>query len=479
MTDQQRWDTLGCTGNKAAETPNLDWIASQGTLFEHAYSTCPSCIPARTSLFTGMKPWNTGILGSGNGQGRLTGGFSHTMPGELASAGYHAQAVGHLHFEPQRSLNGFHHTVLDEYAISVDRGFVSDYQQWFEQSKGGDYGMVDHGMDWNSWMARPFHAPEYLHPTNWTVNESLRLLQRRDPSKPFFLHVSFTRPHSPYDPPSYYFDLCMNKQMPKPYIGPWSAMHDVSEDAVNPNAWRGKRGEEEIHRARAGYYGSITHIDHQLGRLLSYLTREKLLSDTVIVFTSDHGDMLGDHHLWRKTYAYEGSAHIPMIVRLPPRFGTPVRSRCSHPVSLEDVMPTVLEAAGLAAPGSVDGSSMMKLMLEKEPAWREYVHGEHCACYSEQQEMQYLTDGKRKYIWFPRLGTEQLFDLSNDPGECIDLADRPERQAELHLWRRRLVAELAPRRVGLTDGEQLVCQAGMPPIISPHYQARVARITES
>src|SRR5690625_2073945 len=114
MTDQQRFDTLGCYGNDVIETPNLDWIASQGTVFKNAYTPSPSCVPARASLLSGMKPWNTGILGMGSSQGPMGVNFPQTLPGELSKAGFHTQLVGKGHFYPQRSLNGFHNTVLDE-----------------------------------------------------------------------------------------------------------------------------------------------------------------------------------------------------------------------------------------------------------------------------------------------------------------------------------------------------------------------------
>jgi arylsulfatase len=173
MADQLRADCLGCYGNKAVETEYIDYLASEGTLFENAYSPSPSCIPARTCLMTGMTPWNTGILGMGEGQGRVTTGFAHTLPGELSNAGYHTQGVGKMHFSPQRSLNGFHHTVLDESLRKEDKNFKSDYHEWFEKNRTGDYGPVDHGISFNSWMARPFQAPEFLHPTNWTVNQAI------------------------------------------------------------------------------------------------------------------------------------------------------------------------------------------------------------------------------------------------------------------------------------------------------------------
>jgi arylsulfatase A-like enzyme len=324
-------------------------------------------------------------------------------------------------------------------------------------------------------MARPWHAPEFLHPTNWTINESIQFLQQRDPSRPFFLKTSFARPHSPYDAPSYYFDLYNHKEMPKPFVGDWADVHDVPKDAANPDAWHGVRRDEEIRRARAGYYGSINHIDHQIGRLLSELKKSKLDQNTLIIFTSDHGDMLGDHNLWRKTYAYEGSAHIPMIVRLPASMRESAADVVDQPVCLQDIMPTILHAAGVDIPDTVDGASLLPLIRGESAPWREYVHGEHSTCYAEIQEMQYLTDGYWKYIWLPRVGSEQLFDLRRDPGECRDLSAEGEYREELLKWRHRLIEVLAPRGLELTDGDQLVSQSGKPPIVSPKYKERIDR----
>ncbi|MDF2652617.1 MAG: sulfatase [Paenibacillus sp.] len=446
---------------------------TEGTVFEHAYTPSPSCVPTRASLMTGMDPWHTGILGMGGGQGPMETGFAHTLPGELARAGYHTQGVGKMHVYPQRALNGFHNTILDESGRIEDPNFVSDYKGWFDQHKTGAYDYVDHGIHWNSWMARPYHAPEFLHPTNWTVNESIAFIKRKDPRKPFFLKTSFARPHSPYDSPPFYFDLYQHKKIPMPVVGNWAWMHDQPVDAASPVAWRGIRKPEEIRRARAGYYGLIHHIDHQIGRLLDCLRREGVYNNTMIVFLSDHGDMLGDHHLWRKTYAYEGSSHIPMIIKMPAVFGKG-KARISEPVTVQDVMPTILNTVGMDIPHSVDGKSMVPLIVGNGTDWRSYVHGEHSTCYSEEQEMQYVTDGSMKYIWFPRVDTEQLFDLNVDPGECHDLSDEPGAQLELQRWRDRLIAELVPRGAGLTDGKRLLSQAGKPFLVSPHYKARVS-----
>ena len=220
VTDQQRWDTLGCYGNDVIETTNFDWLAAEGTAFTSAYSPVPACMPARASLMTGMDPWHAGIVGTGGGNPQCAN-LTNTLPGVLARAGYHTQGVGKMHFTPQRSLQGFHHTVLDEEARVRDPGFVSDYAAWFERNKQGDYGRYDHGIDQNSWLARPYHLPEYLHATNWTATESIRFLERRDPTRPFFLKTSFARPHSPYDPPADYFDRYLQADLPRPVVGDW------------------------------------------------------------------------------------------------------------------------------------------------------------------------------------------------------------------------------------------------------------------
>ncbi len=477
MLDQLRWDCLGCYGNELVETPNLDWIAQKGTVFQNAYTPSPSCIPARACLISGLNTWHTGILGMGGGQGAMGTGFKQTLPGLFAQAGYHTQGVGKMHFSPQRALNGFHNTILDESGRAETADFVSDYKQWFNQNKPADLDISDHGISWNSWQARPYNLPEYLHPTNWTASQSIKFLQERDPTQPFFLMTSFARPHSPYDPPQYYFDMYYDQadQLPDPFIGDWAGRHDRPEDAASTDAWRGRRSKKEIRRARAGYYGSVTHLDHQIGKLLNFMRRNRLLDNTIVLVTSDHGDMLGDHNLWRKTYAYEGSAHIPLLVMLPQEKEQVVKPKTDAPVTLVDVLPTLLDLAGLVIPQGLDGSSQKEVICGQDGGRHDYVHLEHSTCYSQEQEMQCVTDGRHKYIWLPRIDEEQFFDLTRDPGELQNLAGLPEYAAQVGLWRQRLITELAKRDAGLVKDGRLVSLRGKPFLRSPHYKARLER----
>jgi arylsulfatase A-like enzyme len=417
---------------------------------------------------TGMDPWHTGILGTGAGQPHVAN-LRNTLPETLAAAGYHTHGVGVMHFDPQRALHGFHSTVLSE----APRGdFTPEYLEWFERNRPTDVGPDDHGIGPNAWMARPFHLPEHLHVSNWTASEAIRFLERRDPTRPFFLKVSFKGPHAPYTPPQWYFDLYDRRELPTPVVGDWAGVHDVP--AVDPDAWHGRLSDEQIHRARAGYYGAIHHIDHQIGRIMAALRRRRLDDDTLVVVTADHGDSLGDHHLWRKTHAYEGSAHIPFIVRPRAAQRDGLVGAVDRPVGLQDVMPTILDAVGADIPDTVTGASVMPLIRGEKTEWRPFLHGEHSLCYDPRQEMQYLVDGRWKYVWLPRVGAEQLFDLARDPGEIHDLAHDPAHQGDLQRWRAALVGILEKRDAGLTDDGRLVNQKGRPPLVSPHAAERRA-----
>jgi len=470
MTDQQRGDHLGCDGHPVLETPHLDELAARGTRFRHAYSAVPSCLPARATLLTGMDQWHTGILGMGKGQGPVHNRFQYTMPGQLAEAGYHTCCAGKNHFEPARALNGYHQCLLDESGRMRD----SDYQRWFNAHAPAGAGFRDHGVDWNSWVARPFHLPEYLHPTHWTAQTAFDFLTRRDPGKPFFLKCSFVRPHSPYDPPQPYWDMYKDREMPEPFAADWSDDWHGEPDTQNEtNAWRARRSAEETRRARAAYAGSVTFIDHQIGWLLQEFSRfdREAYRNTLIVFLSDHGDMLGDHHLWRKTYAYEGSARVPMIVTPPLNWDVPRGQVRDEVIELRDVMPTLLEAGGAAIPETVDGRSMMPLVHARDDdRWRSHLVGEHIWCYDHEQANYYVTDGRTKYIWFPYLGREQLFDLTSDPGESRDLADEADHGTMLESWRGKLVAEFESRGCDLVRDGQLVTLETDQLITSPHYR---------
>ena len=472
LCDQMRGDALAADGNTCIQTPNLDYLAARGTYFRCAYTAVPSCLPARAILWTGMRQWRTGVLGMGWGQGPIPNDFPYALAGELTRAGYRTHLVGKGHFTPQRAEMGFESRELDESGRIESPGFQDEYRAWFRRECRQDVTPDDHGIDWNSWLARPWHTEEHLHPTAWTMTRAIHFLARRDRERPFFLNVSFARPHSPYVPPRAYFEMYHNGQTPPPHVGDWAAANDRPEVAVDPNAWCGRMTPEQVHRARSGYYGEISFIDAQIGRLMNWLRRHQreAFANTWFLFTSDHGDMQGDHHLWRKTYAYEGSARVPLILAPPPS-RVALRAVADEVVELHDVMPTVLEIASLPSPPTVEGRNLVPLIRGPDADWRRYVHGEHCSCYSREQEMQYLTDGREKYIWLPRAAREQFFDLRADAGECRNLIDQPDRQERIALWRGRLIDELSARDCGWVRDGKLFCPADQP-LVSPYRDQR-------
>ncbi|OGV53252.1 MAG: hypothetical protein A2017_06195 [Lentisphaerae bacterium GWF2_44_16] len=470
MADQMRGDCVEADGtNNVIQTPGLNHLASNGARFNHAYSAVPSCLPARAILMTGQNQWHTGVLGMGKGQGHIPNDFPHTLAGELTKNGYRTHLVGKGHFHPYRTSMGFESSELDESSRLPD----SEHRRWFAEHAPESVSPDDHGVGFNSWQARPWHTDERLHPTAWTMMRSLEFLKSRDTERPFFLNISFARPHSPYVPPEHYFNYYFNQETPAPFVGDWASVHDVPEDAANLNAWHGKMTPMQIHRARAGYYGEISFIDQQISRLIHLMARcdWETFENTWFIFTSDHGDMQGDHNLWRKTYAYEGSTRIPFII-CPPKSSEGFKRRIADEVvELRDIMPTMLDAAGISIPETVDGKSLIPLMKGPADDWRKYIHGEHCACYSDTNEMHFVTDGRKKYVWFPRTGEKQFFNLETDPGECRNLINEKASQNEVAQWENYLVKELSDRNCGWVKDGKPFCSSDEP-LVSPYKNIR-------
>jgi len=452
MTDQQRADCIGCA-NPAISTPNLDSIAGQGVRFTTAYTSAPSCTPARSALLTGLSPWHHGMLG----YGRVARKYPFELPQAMRDAGYYTFGIGKMHWYPERNLHGLHGALLDEARRQETPGFVSDYHRWFKE-KAPDLDPYVTALVSNDYRAKVYALPEKLHPTYWTGRMAVDFLEKYDKPQPFLLKVSFHRPHSPYDPPQRFMQMYAEDDMPKAHIGKWAEKFAPRETPPRFDLWHGDLGEAQVKHSRRGYYGEVTFVDEQIGRILTMLKKRGFYENTLIIFFTDHGDMLGDHHLWRKTYAYEASAKIPMLLRWPQSFG------CHHmrgktltqPVELRDVLPTFLDAAGANIPEHLDGMSLLKLIRQDSKNWRPFIDLEHDASYGQKNHWNALTDGRFKYIYHAYDGHEQLFDLKNDPGEIYDLAADPAYSKTLKTWRNRLTNHLAERGEAFVSNGRLV-----------------------
>lgn len=475
ITDQHRGDALGIDGHPVVQTPYLDQLAASGARFRRAYSACPVCVPARRTLMSGRKPASHGV--TMNYDTWLDG---PTLPSILSEAGYQTHLCGKLHLWPHRAAYGFQSA---DWADSPHgRHETDDDYQVFLRANGATMPMagVAHGQSYNGWAARPWHLPEELHFTNWATSAAMRFLDRRDPTRPFFLNVSYHQPHQPVTPPQAYWDRYINAKLPEPVVGDWARVFDEPQIGQPVASWRTQLTPAQQRQFQAGYYGCINHIDDQIGRLLVALPK-----NTVILFVSDHGEMLGDHQWIRKRTPYEGSARVPFIINLPASLGIGGGQVRDEPVELMDVLPTLAEIAGADAPAGIDGRSLLPLLRGDDGAWRDYLHGECAEVPSMNSGMHYLTDGKTKYVRYPGTGREELFDLEHDPRELVNLLDpvSGDRSASgvattvaatavdlLEQWRARLVAELADRPEGFVRDGKLAVTGGRAPFCLPGFE---------
>ena len=195
---------------------------------------------------------------------------------------------------------------------------MSAYRKWFNTASFG-LDPDETGIGWNDHAAKPYQLPEELHPTRWTGDVAVSVIDGYDNENPLFLKVSFARPHSPYDAPQRVLDMYKDKYIPSPWHSSWSDIigNQVTDPSQKKDAPFAQFGDDYAVESRRNYYAAVTFIDEEIGKIVDALKKKGIYDNSLICFISDHGDMLGDHNHWRKTYAYEGSSAIPFIVKLP------------------------------------------------------------------------------------------------------------------------------------------------------------------
>ena len=442
-TDHWSASLLGEANHSAILTPTLDSLARSGTRFSNAYSECPVCIPARRTLMTGTSPRTHGdrVFKTTAPMPELP-----TVAQTFRDAGYQAYAVGKLHVYPQRDRIGFDDVLLDEEG-RPHLGAVDDYDLFLADQGHAGMGFA-HGMSNNEYSFRPWHLPEDCHPTTWAARQMSRMIKRRNPAKPGFWYLSFRHPHPPLVPLQSYLDLYRDIDIDAPHHGTWARDFDDLPYSlkVNQGANAHLKGPEVL-RIRRAFYALCTQIDHQLRVVIGTLREEGLLDNTIICFTADHGDMLGNHGLWAKRLYYEQSANVPMIL-LGGRDGrVPHHTVDDRLVGWQDVMPTLLDLAGIDIPDTVEGLSMVG---EER---RSYLYGE---CGEGTNASRMIHAGRHKLIYYPVGNRVQLFDLASDPNELNDLAGSPDHAAIQAQLSERLVGELYGSDEAWVQDDQLV-----------------------
>lgn len=422
MTDQQRMDSIGAYGNPVVRTPNLDALAAGGTRFTNCWTQHPVCMPSRASIFTGRYPSCHGVRTNGV---RLPL-HETTLAQAFLAAGYDTFGAGKFHFIP--------HYPYRSRLPSMD-SHPEPYYGFREFHLGEDGRSGDH---WR-WIARNYPRydgkpdsmlPLEAHNSHWVASHTIDYLKRAASRgrTPFFAFASFVDPHHPYNPPPPYRDMYKAADMPPVIARP------EERDAKPPhyNAfYEMYKGWGDPAKLRAQYYGEVTFIDDSIGRILRTLEEFKLRRNTLIVFVSDHGDLLGDHYLFTKgPFHYRHCASVPLIVNWP---GHVSAGKVIDGIVQEiDLMPTILHMAGVSVPEGVQGRSQHAVLngwsmdTGYTSALIEHrTSGVTAADASLRDravvDLWTLRTRKWRLSYYPSVQTGELYDLENDPDEFRNL----------------------------------------------------------
>ena len=434
ITDQQRFDTIRALGFPYVDTPNLDRLVEEGVAFTNCFITAPSCVPSRASLFTGYYPHTTGILKNGDA-------WQHAWVESLAESGYYCVNVGKMHTVPFETSMGFHERYVVE---NKDRYLEGRY--YFDE---WDKGLAARGLvkqqrtsyrlrdDYNERLgAFEWELPEETQ-SDMFVGDMVTWWLETKPKleQPLFLEIGFPGPHPPYDPVPRHLEAYLDRDLPLPNVTeddltnqppPFQVMRqhntEVDHDSIvhqfNPTR-------EQQHRQRAYYMANVTMIDEKIGEILATLDAKGYLDDAVVIFTSDHGDALGDHGHSQKWTMYDIITRTPTIVWSPGRFdgGCVVDGLCS----MMDLGPTILELAGLPVPETFEAESLLPVLHGDPWEERPYVFAEHGrdGILQGTDFMTMVRSREWKLVHFIEAPFGQLFDLVNDPGETHNLWDDP------------------------------------------------------
>lgn len=427
MTDEHRADVAGFAGDPVVRTPHLDALAEQAVLFENAYTPSPICVPARQCLAAGIHPRRLGVEKMGQD---LPPG-SMTFARRFSQYGYQSAACGKLHHMGPDQMQGWRRRFGADLDVHTPYVAGRDPEAFAHFTEQGSFKwpMVDElrkaGLGHNPWADDDEYA--VLGAENFIRRFFVDpFYNRATPHTPLLLKVSLNEPHYPFaterrDLFEHYLprvSLRSGERFDHSFLGE----RFVARPGVEIT-------EREARNAVAAYYTMVTSADERIGRVLAALERAgQDLDDWIVVFTSDHGEMLGEHGVWEKQKFFEGSARVPLLVRWPRRFG-PRRVRAN--VNLVDLFATLCELTGVPAPDGLDSRSLVPLLEGSGGGWDD----ESISQFGGTNLM--LKRGDLKYSWYAEDSSEVLFDLAVDPTEDENLATEPRYREALAQFRRR------------------------------------------
>ena len=447
ISDEHRPDVLPVEGNEVVRTPVLDRFIGEGVYFRNAYTPSPICVPARQSFLSGLYPRRAGCLNFGDPMPSEV----LTIPGHLSRYGYRGVAAGKMHFVGPDQMHGWHERIGRDIVGRNGYKLVDDpvHTAQIEPEAGtGMWSVIntpDSKFAKEVMNARAGEGPWMRH-DRYSVEGMLHFLDEtfasesydRPGAQPLLLAVSLSCPHYPYQCPKGLFDYYLRRVEP--------IVEDLPHAFDCHDLFKVKIGEDvtyrEAHRATAAYYGMVEWLDTQFGRVIDQLEYLNVLDDFIVVYLSDHGEMLGEKGLWEKQQYFDASVRVPFSIWSPRHFEG---GRVVHEnVSLVDLFPTLCDLAHVPVPEGLDGRSVVPLARGGREDWPDTVYSELWGVQNGPSAM--VKERNLKYFRFTeRPWPEQLFDLERDPGERRNLVADPAYAADLARLRARLEALPQPR----------------------------------
>lgn len=407
MTDQQRFDTIHSAGYEFMNTPNLDRLVEEGCLYRYGYSPNPICLAARHNLITGLPARHHQF--PDNVHNISTRSDLPTLPRILSDNGYETRAIGKMHFIPARRHNGFDKMELMEELPNYRE--QDEYAMYLKDVGLGNIQNIHGVRNLLYMLPQRSIVPEEHHGTFWVGRQTSDFIRTNNGRHPFFLWSSWIAPHPPFDVVDRFAELYKDVDLPEPHVSNTPLASLTRENQMLgdlPTA-------DYVRRMREVYYASISMVDESIGEVLTALEETNQLDNTVIIFVSDHGEFLGDYGLYQKWNPYDCCARIPFIIRYPERLAP--GSVNEEFVDLNDILPTVLDVAGLDYPGEIElpGESLFADNPQKDRNWQylEYAQGN--------RRWISIQDKAYKFNYYYGGGFEQLFDMQNDPHETTNL----------------------------------------------------------
>jgi arylsulfatase A-like enzyme len=435
ITDQQRPDTMGFRGETPCRTPNIDRIASEGISFDRAITPCPLCLPSRASLFTGVYPTQNNMMDASVGYLDDCQMLDH-----FRGAGYQINYAGKWHMG-EGNIGDF----TDRHAGDS----TLEYSKWCK-----DQGLID-GWMFNDPKTRTTRTPSMSIPkvhvqdipvdkTNeaYVTDFAIDMLKTRDKDKPYFQVCSFNGPHPPFMIPEPYFSMYNLANVPKPdNFGPQVGELELNQTSFYRQLFLDHSDDFEDWRASfAVYWGFVTMIDDHIGRLLETLENEGLFENTVIIFTSDHGENLGSHGLWHKMVPYSQSVQVPLLLSVPNTALANIRTNA--PASLIDLPPTLAAICGLENLPEWQGVDLLHELADPNTDRAVFSMQQPLGDWMKTTDWRMIERGNLKYVWYAD-GSEELFDLEKDRFETKNIIDNSAYRDKLRTLRTELGGFLA------------------------------------